>query len=119
MERRLPRHILNVAEAETVLAQADLATPIGIRDRAIMETLYSTGMRRMELIGLHLTDIDAERGTVMIRLVRRPEQPHWPRRCQPNARHPRGHAEQSGELGLPPGEHQFLPLSAPEPSQAV
>lgn len=67
MERRLPRHILNVAEAETVLAQADLATPIGIRDRAIMETLYSTGMRRMELIGLHLTDIDAERGTVMIR----------------------------------------------------
>ena len=67
MERRLPRHILNVGEVEKVLAVPDLATPIGIRDRAIMETLYSTGMRRMELIGLHLTDIDAERGTVMIR----------------------------------------------------
>lgn len=67
MERRLPRFILNVREAEAVLAQADLATPIGIRDRAIMETLYSTGIRRMELIRLHLTDIDAERGTVMVR----------------------------------------------------
>jgi integrase/recombinase XerD len=67
MERRLPRYILNVGEVEKVLAGADLATPIGIRDRAIMETLYSTGMRRMELIRLHLTDVDSERGTVMIR----------------------------------------------------
>jgi integrase/recombinase XerD len=67
MERRLPRHILNVREAETVLAMPDLSTPIGVRDRAILETLYSTGIRRMELIRLHLTDIDAERGTVMVR----------------------------------------------------
>ena len=41
--------------------------PSGIRDRAILETLYSTGMRRRELIGLALFDIDRERGTVMIR----------------------------------------------------
>lgn len=67
MERRLPRHILGVREVEAVLAMPDLATPIGLRDRAIMETLYSTGIRRMELINLHLTDIDAERGTVMVR----------------------------------------------------
>jgi len=51
-----------------VLAEPDLGTVIGIRDRAILETLYSTGMRRMELIRLHVTDIDAERGTVMVRL---------------------------------------------------
>src|SRR5690606_28602310 len=37
------------------------------RDRAILETLYSTGMRRRELIGLSLFDLDRERGTVMIR----------------------------------------------------
>ena len=68
LERRLPKHILTVAEVETVLAVPDLLTPIGIRDRAILETLYSTGMRRMELIGLKLFDLDPERGTVMIRL---------------------------------------------------
>lgn len=67
MERRLPRHVLNVREVETVLAMPDLATPIGVRDRAMLETFYSTGIRRMELINLHLHDIDADRGTLMVR----------------------------------------------------
>jgi integrase/recombinase XerD len=66
-ERRLPRHILTVAEVEAILAGPDLKTPMGVRDRAILETLYSTGMRRLELIHLKLYDIDPERGTVMIR----------------------------------------------------
>ncbi|MBY0574412.1 MAG: tyrosine-type recombinase/integrase, partial [Undibacterium sp.] len=67
LERRLPKHVLSIKEAEAVLAMPDLTLSTGIRDRAILETLYSTGMRRMELIGLHLHDIDTERGTVMIR----------------------------------------------------
>ena len=67
MERRLPRHILSIGEVEAVLSVPDLATPIGIRDRALLETLYSTGIRRMELINLHQGDIDAERGTMMVR----------------------------------------------------
>lgn len=67
LEHRLPRHVLSQREVETVLAVPDLATPTGIRDRAMLETLYSTGMRRLELIGLKLHDIDTERGTVMIR----------------------------------------------------
>jgi integrase/recombinase XerD len=67
MEKRLPKHILSSKEAETVLAVPDLTTTTGIRDRAMLEVLYSTGMRRMELIHLTLFDIDAERGTVMIR----------------------------------------------------
>jgi integrase/recombinase XerD len=67
LERRLPKHVLTVREAESVLAQPDLGTAIGIRDRAMLETLYSTGMRRMELLHLHLNDIDVDRGTVMIR----------------------------------------------------
>jgi integrase/recombinase XerD len=67
LERRLPKHVLTIREAETVLAQPDLGTPTGIRDRAMLETLYSTGMRRMELLNLHLNDIDVDRGTVMIR----------------------------------------------------
>lgn len=45
--------------------------PTGVRDRAMLETLYSTGMRRMELMGLHLHDADADRGTVMIRQGKR------------------------------------------------
>jgi integrase/recombinase XerD len=67
LERRLPKHVLTVREAESVLAQPDLGTATGIRDRAMLETLYSTGMRRMELLNLHLNDIDVDRGTVMIR----------------------------------------------------
>lgn len=66
-ERRLPRHILNVKEVEAVMAVPDLTAPIGLRDRAILETLYSTGIRRMELINLATHDVDSERGTIMIR----------------------------------------------------
>lgn len=66
-EHRLPRHILTSDEAERVLNVPDTATPMGARDRAMLETFYSTGMRRMELIGLGVFDLDYERGTVMVR----------------------------------------------------
>jgi len=66
-EKRLPRHVLTAAEAERVLASPPLDDALGVRDRAILETLYSTGMRRMELIGLKLYDLDQERGTVFVR----------------------------------------------------
>lgn len=62
LERRLPRFVLTESEVEKVMMQPDLADPIGIRDRAILEVFYSTGIRRMEVIGLKLTDLDAERG---------------------------------------------------------
>jgi len=67
LERRLPKHILTVEESEAIINQPDTTKPTGIRDRAILETLYSTGMRRMELINLKLFDIDPDRGTVMVR----------------------------------------------------
>jgi integrase/recombinase XerD len=68
-EKRLPRHVLTVAEIAQILNVPDTgaANGMGIRDRAIMETLYSTGMRRAELVNLDLTDLDIERGTVLIR----------------------------------------------------
>jgi integrase/recombinase XerD len=66
-EHRLPKHVLTVKEAEAVLTQPDVTQPLGIRDRAMLEVLYSTGMRRMELMNLKLFDVDADRGTVMIR----------------------------------------------------
>ena len=67
LEKRLPKAILTAKEAEVVLAVPDVTTTLGLRDRAILETFYSTGMRRMELANLHLQDVDFERETVTIR----------------------------------------------------
>jgi integrase/recombinase XerD len=67
MARRLPRYVLTVDEVEAVMAQVDLGDPLGVRDRAVLETVYSTGMRRMELVNLKVDDLDAERGTVLVR----------------------------------------------------
>jgi integrase/recombinase XerD len=64
---RLPRDILTAAEAEAVMSQPDVREPLGIRDRAILETFYATGVRRIELVNLALYDLDANRGTVMVR----------------------------------------------------
>lgn len=65
-ETRLPRHVLTVAEVAQIIDAAG-SGELGLRDRAILETLYSTGMRRAELVALDLADVDAERGTVLIR----------------------------------------------------
>jgi integrase/recombinase XerD len=40
---------------------------LGVRDRALLETLYSTGLRRMELANLHIGDLDRSRGVVLVR----------------------------------------------------
>ena len=65
--RRLPRHVLTATEVEAVLAVPDVKDPLGLRDRAILETLYSTGVRRSELVKLHVFDVDVERGTILVR----------------------------------------------------
>lgn len=67
LEKRLPKHVLTQPEAELIINQPDTQTHYGIRDRAILETLYSTGIRRMEVIHIKLHDIDTDRGTLMIR----------------------------------------------------
>jgi integrase/recombinase XerD len=67
VERRLPRPALTAAEAEQVLAMCDLNEPAGIRDRAMLEVLYSTGIRRGELANLSLFDLDVERSTLLVR----------------------------------------------------
>jgi len=68
MEKRLPKHVLSASEADAVLNVVNTGTAFGVRDRAMLETFYSTGMRRLELASLKLLDLDVERGTIMIRL---------------------------------------------------
>lgn len=65
--KHLPRDILTAQEAERVLAEPDLTTLLGLRDRVILETFYATGLRRMELVELKLYDLDRERAAAMIR----------------------------------------------------
>jgi integrase/recombinase XerD len=67
VEKRLPKHVLTAQEAETVIAQPDIEKPAGLRDRAILETLYSTGVRRTELTNIKIFDVDVGRGTLHVR----------------------------------------------------
>ncbi|VAW72517.1 Site-specific tyrosine recombinase RSp0090 [hydrothermal vent metagenome] len=65
-EHRLPKAILTAEEAESILNQPDITEALGIRDRAILETFYSTGIRRAELAALTVYSIDRDRGTVFV-----------------------------------------------------
>ncbi len=66
-EQRLPSHVLSADRVERIMNQPDVSSPFGLRDRAMLETLYSTAMRRSELIHLTVYDLDAERGIITIR----------------------------------------------------
>lgn len=66
LPRQLPRAVLNEEEMEKVLQQPDLNTVVGLRDRAIMETLYSTGVRRNEILNIKTHDLDRYRGLLRI-----------------------------------------------------
>ena len=67
IEKRLPRNVLNAQEVERILNLPDTTHPLGVRDRAMLETFYSTGLRRMEVANLCLFDVDMEQGLVMVR----------------------------------------------------
>ena len=57
MRRRLPQAVVTPKEALRLLDSIDTRTPIGLRDRAMLELLYATGMRNAELRGLTLADV--------------------------------------------------------------
>ncbi len=64
--KRLPRYVLTENETRKLLAVPDLETTRGYRDRAILELFYSSGIRRSELIGVRLGDLDLEAGLLRI-----------------------------------------------------
>jgi len=65
--RTLPKNILSVPEIEQVMLQPNLADPLGLRDRAILEVIYATGLRRLEIINLKLFDLQLDRGLIVVR----------------------------------------------------
>ena len=67
LAQRLPKAVLTAQEAEQVLSLPPLDTALGLRDRALLEVLYATGIRRKELASLKLYDVDIERGTLLVR----------------------------------------------------
>jgi integrase/recombinase XerD len=63
IRRSLPGY-LRLEEIERLLTQPDSTTALGLRDRAMLEVLYSTGLRVSELISLRGTDLDSKTGCV-------------------------------------------------------
>jgi len=65
--RSLPKNIFSAQEVERIVQLCEVEEPIGLRDRAILEVLYSTGLRRMEMIALKLYDLSLDRGLLLVR----------------------------------------------------
>ena len=61
----LPRY-LTVDQVETLLRAPDVRSPVGLRDRAILEVMYATGLRASELTGLETASVDMELGVVRV-----------------------------------------------------
>ena len=57
-------HFLTMEQVDALLAVPDVTTPAGLRDRALIEVLYATGLRVSELVGLRLTDVRIDQGYV-------------------------------------------------------
>jgi integrase/recombinase XerC len=66
-ERRLPSVLSQDDVVRLVEAETEITGPASLRDRAIIETLYSSGLRVSELVGLNWHDLDEELGMVMVR----------------------------------------------------
>lgn len=66
-EKRMPALVLTAEEAEAIMAMPDVGEPLGLRDRAMLELLYATAIRRSELVDLKLYDLDQSRAMLMVR----------------------------------------------------
>lgn len=65
---RLPKQALSLDQVQAIMAIPDTSTPLGLRDRAILETAYSTGLRRGELGALQLCSLDLCEGSIHVDL---------------------------------------------------
>ncbi len=65
LPRRLPKN-LSESKVEALLAAPDVKSTLGLRDRAMLETLYATGLRVSELVGLTLAQVSLDMGVVRV-----------------------------------------------------
>jgi len=65
LDKKLPK-FLDVGKVAKLILSPDVKTPSGLRDRAILETLYSCGIRVSELVGLDIDDIDFISGVIKV-----------------------------------------------------
>ncbi len=65
LARRLPKN-LSEAQVDRLLQAPDLSTPLGLRDKAMLELLYATGLRVSELISLTMSMISLQQGVVRV-----------------------------------------------------
>jgi len=99
--RSLP-HVLSSADVGRLLQAPPADEPLGLRDRAILETMYSAGLRVSEVVGLDRGDLDFEAGVLRVRGKGRKERlapigsfavralRRWFRVCTPSPREPTG-----------------------------
>ncbi len=62
----LPPDLLNAHEARALIRSASNRAPTGIRNRALIATMYRSGLRPGEALGLHPTDVDVQRGILAV-----------------------------------------------------
>lgn len=65
-DRQLPEATLSHGEMARLMSTPDVTCPLGLRDRALLEVFYSSALRRSELLGLRLRDVDFDRGTLFV-----------------------------------------------------
>jgi site-specific recombinase XerD len=102
---------------EEVLALVDCCNcgPSGLRDRALIVTLYRTGLRISEALGLRLHDVDLERGTLRVRGTKTRTSDRTVGIDRMTAAHLRDWLEvRTAELGIPPTGHVFCCISRHE-----
>lgn len=65
---RLPRDVLTLTEIKKLLDAPDTSKPVGVKNKAILEVLYSTGIRVGELCALTIYDVDTRNGFLRVNL---------------------------------------------------
>lgn len=120
----LPAHVPTPQQVERVIGGCDTGTRSGLRDRAALELFYSSGLRRQELAGLSLLDLDLDLGVVFVRFGKGGKSryvpvgrraAHWVRRYLQEVRPLLGTSEASetvflGDSGQPYVRHRLSDL---------